>query len=164
MVKQEGKSIPVQVWLWLALSVAGLYDATLLTIQHYTKLGLPCSFSGGCERVLTSKFSTIGGVPIALGGVLFYALVLFLMLVAVTNKQRPNKYLMLGWGAIGFVTSLGLTAIQAFIIRAWCQYCLLSALTSTLIFLVAIWYWRSDRGGVVSQAEVEKDNDEEGEE
>ena len=114
--------------------------------------------------MLTSKFSTIAGVPIALGGVLFYAVVLFLMLVAVTNKQRPNKYLMLGWGTIGFVTSVGLTAIQAFIIRAWCQYCLLSALTSTLIFVIAVWYWRSDRAGVMLQAEDEKDNDEEGDE
>lgn len=147
--------------MWLALATVGLYDATLLTVQHYTKLGLQCNFTGGCERVLTSKFATIGDIPIALGGVGFYLLVLFMMLVAVMNQQRPNRYFMLGWGAIGFVVSLVLTGIQAFIIKAWCQYCLLSALTSTLIFLTAIWYWRSSEAKPqVAAHDESKENEE----
>ena len=143
MAKSEGKKLPLQVWVWLGLATIGLYDAILLTVEHYTRRGLPCTLSGGCERVLTSKFSEFGGVPTAALGIVFYLVVLFAIMYYVTNQQRPNKYLMLGWGAIGFVTSLGLTSIQAFIIKAWCQYCLLSALTSTLIFLTAVWYWRA---------------------
>ncbi|MBP9827306.1 hypothetical protein KBC99_02390, partial [Candidatus Saccharibacteria bacterium] len=45
---------------------------------------------------------------------------------------------MLGWSLIGLITSAYLTAIQAFIIKAWCQYCLLSALTTTLVFILSM--------------------------
>lgn len=144
MAASEGKKLPVQVWVWLGLATVGLYDAILLTVEHYTRRGLPCTLSGGCERVLTSRFSEFGGVPTAALGIVFYLVVLFAIMYYVTNQQRPNKYLMLGWSTIGFVTSLGLTSIQAFVIKAWCQYCLLSALTSTLIFLTAVWYWRAN--------------------
>ena len=137
------KKFAPQVWIWLTLSVIGLYDTILLTIEHFTRRGLPCSFTGGCERVLTSKYSVIFGIPTALFGVIFNLLVLFLMIEAISNRQNPSRRIMLAWGSIGFLSSIGLTFLQAFVIRAWCQYCLLSALTSTLIFFTAIWYWRS---------------------
>ena len=135
--------LALQVWAWLVLSVIGLFDATLLTVEHFTHRGLPCSFTNGCERVLTSKYSEVLGVPTAAFGVVFYLIVLFAMIMAITNKQNPSRRLMLGWGSIGLLSSIILTGLQAFVIRAWCQYCLLSALTSTLIFVVAVWYWRT---------------------
>lgn len=133
------------IYLFGLLSIGGLYDAILLTVEHYTRKGLPCSFTGGCERVLTSKYSEILGQPISWLGVVFYGVVLFLVVHAIFNRQRLPKTFLLGWGLIGFLSSLGLTAIQAFIIKAWCQYCLLSALTSTLIFVVAIIYFLARR-------------------
>jgi uncharacterized membrane protein len=62
---------------------------------------------------------------------------------------------MLAWSTIGFVSSLGLTSIQAFIIKAWCQYCLLSALTSTLIFIFAIVYWFTTRSTLKKESDNE---------
>lgn len=127
------------------LSVIGLVDATILTIEHYTRSGLSCSISGGCERVLTSQFSVLPvvGIPIAMLGVVFYGVVLFMVVFSVVNREPLRRLPILVWSTIGFMSSLGLTFIQAFILHAWCQYCLLSALTSTLIFVSAVWYWRS---------------------
>lgn len=129
------------------LSVVGLIDATILTIEHYTRKGLPCTFTSGCERVLSSRYSElpIFGIPLAFLGVVFYAVVLFMVIFSVVNREPIRRLPILAWSTIGFVSSLGLTSIQAFVIRAWCQYCLLSALTSTLIFVVAIIYWLKTR-------------------
>lgn len=129
------------------LSIAGLIDATILTIEHYTRDGLSCSITGGCERVLTSQYSElpIVGIPVAMLGVVFYGVVLFLVMFSVINREPIRRLPILAWSTIGFVSSLGLTFLQAFVIRAWCQYCLLSALTSTLIFITAIIYWLRTR-------------------
>ncbi len=137
------------------LSIVGLIDATVLTIEHYTRDGLSCSFTGGCERVLTSQYSElpIVGIPIALLGVVFYGVVLFLVMFSVINREPIRRLPILAWSTIGFVSSLSLTYIQAFIIKAWCQYCLISALTSTLIFVSAVVYWFLTR----KKAEVSED-------
>lgn len=129
------------------LSVVGLIDATILTIEHYTRDGLTCSFTGGCERVLTSRFAELPvlGIPVAMLGVVFYGVVLFLVMFSVINREPIRRLPILAWSTIGFISSLGLTSIQAFVLRVWCQYCLLSALTSTLIFIFAVIYWLSGR-------------------
>lgn len=129
------------------LAIAGIIDATILTIEHYTRDGLSCGFTGGCSRVLTSQYSELPilGIPIALLGVVFYAVVLFLVMFSVINREAIRRLPILAWSTIGFVSSLGLTYIQAFILKAWCQYCLLSALTSTLIFITAVIYWQKTR-------------------
>lgn len=123
---------------YVILSIVGLFDSLLLTVEHYSRRGLPCSFTGGCERVLTSKWSEFFGIPISLGGVVFYGLILFLVVHSLVNKTPLNRFFMLFWSIIGFITSVYLTLIQAFIIKAWCQYCLLSALTTTLVFILSI--------------------------
>lgn len=142
-----------------ALAIIGFIDATILTIEHYANLNLPCYVTGGCERVLTSKYSEIAGIPISLAGTLFYGVVLFLAMFALVNKtQLPRKILLL-WGSVGFVTSLGLTAIQAFIIKAWCLYCLFSALTSTLIFILAIVYFVRTKESVTDDTEEDQQDE-----
>lgn len=146
------------VYIFGILSLLGLFDALLLTAEHYISLTLPCSFSGGCERVLTSQYSTILGQPISLLGVVFYGVVLFLAIHSLSNSEPMPKRFLVGWGLIGFLSSLVLTGIQAFIIRAWCQYCLLSALTSTVIFIVAlVYYFR--RPKPVTQTKEEEDEE-----
>ncbi|MDQ5944177.1 MAG: hypothetical protein QG658_244 [Patescibacteria group bacterium] len=139
------------------LAIAGIIDATILTIEHYTRDGLSCGFTGGCERVLTSQYSELPilGIPTALLGVVFYAVVLFLVMFSVINREPIRRLPMLAWSTIGFVSSLGLTSIQAFIIKAWCQYCLLSALTSTLIFIFAIVYWFTTRSTIKKESDNE---------
>ena len=127
-------------WVEIALGLlglAGLADSILLTIEHYTALTLPCTFAKGCETVLTSRFATVGPLPTAALGIVFYGLILFAAIYAFTHKMTLPRLPLLIWSSLGLISSLGLTYVQAFIIRAWCQYCLLSGLSSLLIFVVA---------------------------
>ncbi len=120
------------LWLLAAISAVGLTDALYLTITHYTKALVPCNFSHGCETVLKSQYAEIFGIPVAALGVVFYFTTLVLA-IFFANHHRYHWLLSI-WGLIGFISTLYLFYIQAFVLHAFCQYCLLSALTSTLTF------------------------------
>jgi len=103
----------------LVLSLAGFFNSSYLTILHYKNIIPPCTLARGCETVLTSQFSVIFGVPIALFGSLFFLTLIILLLL---GKSNYFKLLILA----GVVVSIILFCIQAFILHAFCQYCLLS--------------------------------------
>lgn len=127
------------------IAFLGFLDASFLTIEHFKNAIPPCT-TNGCEIVLTSKFSTIFGIPMALFGSLFYLSVIILCLLIITNfKEVFLKlfYLLAGWG---FVFSLFLLALQAFVIHSFCQYCLLSCATSTGIAVLALLSFRKEKG------------------
>ena len=103
----------------LVLSLAGFFNSSYLTILHYKNIIPPCTLARGCETVLTSQFSVIFGVPIALFGSLFFLTLIILLLL---GKSNYFKLLILA----GVVVSIILFCIQAFILHAFCQYCLIS--------------------------------------
>ena len=114
----------------LVLSALGFADSAYLTIEHYLNRIPPCSV-GGCETVLTSNFAVIFGVPLAAIGIAYYLTVFFMVL---TGKMRWLTWLV----SAGFVISLLLLSLQAFVLHAFCLYCLGSLATSTLLF-VFVW-------------------------
>jgi uncharacterized membrane protein len=125
---------------WLIFSLIGFLDATYLTIQHYRGFWLECGPVLDCDAVMTSQYAVIGGVPLALLGAVYY-LVIFLLTVAYYDRKHPYLLSIIApLTILGFLVSLVLVYLQAFIIRAFCLYCLLSALTSTGLFVLALIY------------------------
>lgn len=124
----------------LILSFLGFADAAYLTADHYLKLPLPCSLTQGCDLVLTSKYATIGGLPIALFGALYYLVILFLSLYVYTVYTSQNPNLLAVRAIFGLtLTSLAiyicLVYLQIFVIKALCMYCLGSALVTLILFI-----------------------------
>lgn len=119
----------------LVLSFLGLVDTLYLGIKRGTPV--PCSITTGCEEVLNSRFSTLAGIPISWFGFAFYLAVFSAAAFSVFSDEDR----LLGWifwpALAGLVISIGLVAVQAFILRAYCQYCLVSAILTTLIFFVS---------------------------
>ena len=125
---------------WLSFSLIGFLDATYLTIQHYRGFGLDCGPLLECDAVMTSQYAVIGGIPLALLGALYY-LAIFLLTVAYYDRKHHYILSIISRLTIlGFQVSLILVYLQAFIIRAFCFYCLLSALTSIGLFMLAMIY------------------------
>lgn len=119
------------------IALVGLVDAGYLTAKHYSGTAVPCSLVSGCETVLTSEWSEIFGIPTALyGAVAYFAAFSIAFLVFNGNSKLWNLFGALS--SIMFIASLGFIYIQAFVIQAFCQYCLVSAATSTLLFVVYI--------------------------
>ncbi len=115
----------------LILSIAGFFDASYLTILHYKNIIPPCTIAKGCETVLTSQFSTILGIPISLIGSVFFLILIILLLL---GFFRYFKILIL----LGVLISVNLFFIQAFILHAFCQYCLLSEVIILSIFVITL--------------------------
>ena len=122
----------------------GFLDAAYLTILHLSETIPPCTV-GSCEAVLTSQFSTILGIPLALFGSGFYLSVIILSLLIITSYKKIFMQMFYVLAAWGFIFSLFLLGVQAFILNAFCQYCLLSLATSTGIFILAGLNFRKEK-------------------
>lgn len=121
----------------LILSFLGFLDATYLTILHYKNIIPPCSLAHGCDIVLTSKYATFFGIPIALLGVLYYTAIIGLLTHFLQNKNKITLKLLLCLSTSGFIVSVILVAIQAFILHAFCQYCLgVEGINTVILFLL----------------------------
>ncbi|MEK7100127.1 MAG: vitamin K epoxide reductase family protein [Patescibacteria group bacterium] len=126
--------------MFFALALAtliGFLDALYLTITHYANTAVPC-YVGSCEKVLTSSYSVVLGIPIAVYGVVFYLVTLVLLAYYFESKKPIALTLALLATPFGFFASVYFFVLQAWIIQAWCQYCILSGITSTLMFGIAL--------------------------
>lgn len=119
-----------------ATSLIGLADALYLTIQHITGQSLRCTLSG-CSEVLSSPYAVIAGVPLALVGAVAYFTVFTLATLAAFQYKLVDK-LLFAVVTLMFGITLWLFYLQAVVIRHFCQYCLLSALVTTIL-TVLVW-------------------------
>jgi Vitamin K epoxide reductase family len=74
-----------------APSVAGLGIAGYLTYVHYAGVKPVCTAGGSCEKVQTSAYSELAGVPVALLGLLGYTAILGL-LTSPENEVDPLRH------------------------------------------------------------------------
>lgn len=114
------------------VAVAGLADATYLTVAHLAGQHIACGGSAQCSEVLSSKYASLGRVPLASVGGLFYFLAFSFATLAAFGYLRVRKPLALVV-AIMFLATLWLLYLQAFVLHAYCQYCLLSAACTFLL-------------------------------
>ena len=108
------------------LAVAGLADATYLTASHLSGETVTCLASTRCSEVLTSKYATLAGVPLALVGAIGYFIVFTAATLAAFGMENARRVLTIMIGVM-FIGTLWLLYLQAFVIKAYCDYCLLSA-------------------------------------
>ncbi len=126
----------------IGISALGFIDATYLTVQHYTDFTLPCTITHGCDIVTKSEYSSMMGIPVALLGALFYVGIFLTTYIILEMKKESFLRFVAYSTTAGFLFSLWFLYIQAFILHAFCQYCLLSAITSTTLFILSVLYLR----------------------
>lgn len=125
------------------LSFLGLIDASYLAAKHYTGTIPPCAIVKGCEAVTTSQYATIGlpavegGVSVALLGAIYYLIVLIISIIIIDTKSNRLKKFLAGFSILGLLASIWFISLQLFVIKALCLYCLVSAFSSTSIFITA---------------------------
>lgn len=131
-------------WVYVAtalLSLVGLADAVYLTVQHLTGQSVRCTVTSGCSEVLSSSYAVVSGYPLAGLGAAAYFTVFSLAILAVFGYRIAGRLLLPLVGGM-FLVSLYLVYLQAFVIRAFCQYCLLSAAVTTGLMILAVLAWK----------------------
>ena len=118
----------------LALSALGLAIAGYLTYVHYADIESVCSIAHGCQKVQTSEWSELAGVPVALLGLVGYAGILASVFVPGEAGLMAGA----GMALVGFGFSAYLTYREIWTIEAICVWCVASAIVLTVLSVVCV--------------------------
>ena len=119
-------------------SFIGLIDTIYLSYHAITKTDVACWFFSKewCKKVQYSKFSRTFGIPNAYLGFLMYVAILILTYLAVGGLVAP--WLVKAVVVFGFAFSMYFLFIQAFVLRAFCTWCVVSAMNFTAMFIAVL--------------------------
>jgi uncharacterized membrane protein len=121
-------------------SLCGLADALYLTVEHITGQTVRCTITSGCSEVLSSSYAVIAGYPLASLGAAAYFTVFSLATLALFG-YRVAGHLLLPLVSAMCLMSFWLIYLQAFVIRAFCQFCLLSAAITFILTVLTFTRW-----------------------
>ncbi|MEO6331433.1 MAG: vitamin K epoxide reductase family protein [Gemmatimonadaceae bacterium] len=125
-----------------ALALAGIFVALYLTLYKLGAIGeLSCRI-GSCETVNSSPWAVFLGAPVAAWGVGFYVVTFAVAIAGLQGRFAESRWLSLALvllSGIGVVFSGWLTYLELFVIRAICQWCVVSAVIVFAIFVVSVW-------------------------
>jgi uncharacterized membrane protein len=120
----------------IVLTLLGLAVASYVTYVHYAGIKPACTAGESCTKVQTSRYAEIGGVPVALIGLIGYVAILVSLLAPETETTRfATTALTLG----GFAFSVYLTYREVFSIHAICEECVSSAIIMTIMLCLSLW-------------------------
>lgn len=117
------------------VALVGIADAVYLTVHHYNADPVPCGAAFDCEMVLNSQYAEIAGIPLAVFGAVAYFIAFSLAILATFGDRRM-------WKLFGVQVTLmacfagWLIYLQAAVIGAFCQFCLISAATTFTLFVI----------------------------
>jgi uncharacterized membrane protein len=124
-------------WILASLAFIGMIDSGYMAFNSLMHFIVPCGIAKGCDEVLNSPYARIRGISIAWGGLAFYFSMAFGGIFAAYGFDRILR-LTLPIAILAFVFTLYLLYLQAFVILAFCDYCLLSALLVTLSLILHV--------------------------
>lgn len=134
------------VFLLVILALIGVADSSYITAQHYRGEDVVCNIGeyevGDCSTVTSSEYSTVVGVPVALLGAIYYFVLLVLAASMTTYDDKKLRQLFTAIVSIGFLWSAWFVYIQLFVLNAICVYCMVSAVTTTIMLALAIFGFR----------------------
>ena len=128
--------------LSLLLAISGLGLSAYLTYVHYNPGALVCS-GDGCSIVQLSKYSKMFGVPIALFGVMMFAV---LIAGIVLRELRDDLVDLINTGMVMILVAAVLywaylTYLEAYVIHAFCQWCVITSIVTIVLLVVESFRW-----------------------
>ncbi len=130
-------------WLYrisIALALLGLAVSIYMTIFKLTNNESMCIGNGGCEKVNSSPYAVIYGIPVAVFGIGGYAAIAALLFLENRNKflEQNGTMAVFGLALVGFLFTLYLVYLELALIHALCPFCVTSQITMTLLFILSI--------------------------
>ncbi len=155
--------------LLVIVAVLGLADASYLTYEKFAGVIPACGDGFDCGTVVNSQYGSVGPIPLSVLGMFYYASVLAVAVMFMTEvspwsvlskvsfikslskshqkilKELQIEDLLVALTSIGMVVSAILIGLMAFVIESWCSFCLLSAASSTTLFLISLYALHKNR-------------------
>ncbi len=130
------------------LALAGAFLAFYLVAHNLGWAGSIQCGTGDCGTVQSSRWAWIGPVPVSAVGLVGYLALFVLAVLGLQERfvaSRAVAFLLFGGALFGVLFSAWLTYLEAFVIRAWCRYCVASAIAVTLVFAATLPEWKRFR-------------------
>lgn len=123
------------------LSLAGVFLAFYLVAHNLGWVPpLPCGV-GDCGAVQSSRYAWVGPIPVSAIGLTGYLALLVLSVLGLQEslaRSRLISMLLFGGALAGTLYSGYLTYLEAMVIKAWCQYCVASAILITMVLAATV--------------------------
>lgn len=143
------------VYIQLLIQVVGMKEIYLIILSiigfavsfyiYYSKKHnqhLYCITGKDCDAVVYSKYGKTFGIENTIPGMLYYVLIFIYALAVISNRNifKGNiiYYFVVGAGISSVLFSLYLAGVQAFALKKWCEYCIISTIASLLILIALI--------------------------
>lgn len=125
--------------LILILSFFGIADAAYVAQHEASGSPLLCNIQSlsGCNVVVGSHYSYVFGISLAVYGMLFYGIIFVLSALELVIIDQLLRRVLQALALFGIVVSLYSVVLQAFVIHAYCVYCLGSVVVTVLILVFA---------------------------
>ena len=121
------------------LSLIGLGVSVFLAYEYARPIPIDCPIGGtGCEIVRKSAYSSLLGIPLPYYGITYYSILALISILSSSIKMTFLKRTQFMVATFGLLFSIYLTALEEFVIKAYCFWCVTSAIISTVIFVVAL--------------------------
>ena len=131
--------------LMIALALIGLAVAVYDSYSIYNGQLLWCPPPiDGCNEVAASPYARILDLPVGYYGAVYY--VYMFGLAALLAYEPLSRGLRIGavlYTTLGVLFSLYFMVLQLSDIRAFCIYCLVSAVSTVLLTVAAVWHLKS---------------------
>ena len=137
----------------MLIALGSLISGIVALYLHMWKLGLTgnlsCSGSGGCAYIQGSRYGWFMGVDVALIGTVFYAVLFVTAMVSTLTRFEGEKSIntlmqLLIWPAVLF--TIRLKYAEFIILKGFCPWCAVSAVTITLCAILVVLDRRRDYG------------------
>ena len=128
----------------IIISILGLFGFCIAMYIHrkkITKKKLICPARASCEFVVHSDYSKIFGIQIEHLGIVYYGVICLSYLTMVVAQSFGSfgvVSILLVMTGVAFAFSLYLLGVQAFRLKQWCSWCVVSAIISASIFIFSI--------------------------
>ncbi len=131
------------VWTIVVLTLVGLGISVYLTWYDFTTpVGVcpPITSFLGCSAVLSSVYSRIGGIPVAVFGLLWFLVAAYLGMRVADDEKWLG--ILLGWSLVGLAGILALVAIEIFLVGQICLFCTAAHVVGLAILGLTVSLWK----------------------
>jgi protein-disulfide isomerase len=125
----------------LLASIVGAAASAYLLVEYVTGQPGVCLTGSGCDLVRASAFAYPLGIPTPLYGLVFYLAAAWVVPRTLDAKRvwgRAPGTALLALALAGALASITLTALEAFVIKAYCSWCLVQAGASVVLLVAAV--------------------------
>lgn len=132
----------------MAIAVISLLAGMVAFYLHLFKLGLVGNLSckgGGCATAIFSTWGSFFGIDVGLIGALGYLALLGTSLASLQPRLQQERWpvnLLALLATLGFLFTLRLKYGEFVVLKTFCPWCAISAVSITIIFILALVEWR----------------------